>query len=62
MQICPKCKKGICFIATNYDNVVVCDYEPTTVYTARGRRMVGYVPHKCEVGNGNKEENGHNYR
>lgn len=59
MQICPKCKNGICFIATSYDNAVVCDYEPITVYTERGRRIEGYVPHKCEVENGGKEKNGH---
>lgn len=59
MQICPKCKKGIRFIATNYDSVVVCDDELTTVYTERGRRVEGYMPHKCEVENGSKEENGH---
>lgn len=59
MQICPKCKKEIRFIATHYDSVVVCDDELTTVYTEKGRRVEGYMQHKCEVENGSKEENGH---
>lgn len=59
MQICPQCKKGIRFIATNYDNVVVCDDKLTAIYTEKGRRVEGYAPHKCEVKNGGEEENGH---
>ena len=58
MQLCPDCKKGIKYIPVGYDKVVMCDSDIITIYTERGRRVEGYVPHKCEVENGGKEKDG----
>ena len=61
MCICPDCKKQVKYIPIGYDKVAVCDSELVTIYTERGRRVEGYVPHECkETENGRKEENGKN--
>lgn len=57
MQICPKCKKSIRYIATGYDTSILCDDEKTVVYTESGRRVAGYKPHQCEAENGSGENN-----
>ena len=59
MQICHKCGKGIKYIPTGFDEIVICDPVVITIYTERGRRVEGYAPHKCsEVkDNGRNEEN-----
>lgn len=57
MQLCPDCKRQIKYIPVGYDKVVKCDGEIVTVYTERGRRVEGYVPHKCkEVENDGEEK------
>lgn|GEM_PF-1249489 len=56
MQICPNCKKGIKYIPIGYDKVVICDYDTITVYTERGRRVDGYVLHKCKKSENDSRE------
>lgn len=58
MQLCPKCRKEIRYIPVNFDEVVMCEADVTTIYTERGRCVEGYQPHKCkELNNAKSEEN-----
>ena len=58
MQICPRCKKEIRYIAKGYDSVIECEVEKTVVYTETGRRVEGYALHICKgVNDGSNKEN-----
>ncbi len=46
MQKCQNCGKEIRFIAAQ-GGVVVCECLPTVVYSEFGRRIEGYMVHKC---------------
>lgn len=48
MQKCQSCGKEIRFIAAK-DGVVICEYQPTVVYSEFGRRIEGYRAHKCKA-------------
>lgn len=48
MQICKNCGKEIKFIATSGNNAVACDAEEVTLYTMNGRKVTGFLLHKCK--------------
>ena len=47
--ICPHCGQKVRWIAS-MDGPIMVEREKVEIYTKQGRKMVGYLPHKCSAG------------
>ena len=48
--ICPDCSKPVKWIITTRDESITVEREETTIYTERGVKVSGNLPHICGRG------------
>lgn len=49
MQVCSNCGEKIKYIATGYNQIIVCDVEKIEIVTENGHCKQGYKKHICKV-------------
>ena len=57
MQICKNCGAEIKYIATDSETSAICDSEKKMFVTENGRKLYGYLIHKCKEPENKNEEN-----